>query len=446
MNLVAIGFCFLVAFLLTLSRGAGAGLVYGYLPALLLLVAVTGFQVLGLPDPTPPTAAIYGILAGSVLRGRLARLRLVSVDYLFLLVPLVYAVSAIRTEYLYTGVSIFGSVVLQLVAPYFIARASLESRSTQREAIFVLAACSLVIAFFGLIEFRLVPNTYAHLMTLGGLRDSYVDFAFQRFGFFRATSSFFHPIDLGNSAALIFTTLAIFGLRSEGHFDRLWVRVGLAAALVSWFVAGSFTSYLGLGSGLALYLMLERLPVTRRFLVPGMLAAVAIGILYAATLATTPVGESSAPSGSFAGSLWIRHVIIQKAWAMATSAGPFGWGRLVPIGDLKSLDNAYLVIAIQRGWVALALWLALPVLLARLVSRALRRASSERAVRRILLAFCGTFGTMVAMFTVWFGFAYQSLFAIVVALAVNASLAALRTVRARPQTIPSQTPRLVRHA
>jgi hypothetical protein len=436
MNVVAIGFCFLVAFVLTVVRGAGVAFVFVYLPAILLICGVTGFPILGLPDPTAQTAAVYGILAGSVLRSPV-RIRLVLVDYLFVLLLLAYVVSAITTEYVYTGVSIFGSLILDLVAPYFITRFTMERRSLQRSALLVIVGCTLVIAFFALVEARLSPAYYAKLLTQIGLRDGYVDFADTRFGFFRAASTFRHPIDLGICGGLIALMIALLAVRSGVGLRDLRVRIGLAAASVCWLVAFSFTSYIGLAAGVGLLALLTTFRPARRRLVTGVLVAIAVGFAIAATLANTPLGERTAPGGSFAASLWIRHLIIQQAWESVAGAGFFGWGRLIQVGDLESIDNAYLVIGIQRGWVPLALWLAVPVALAALCSRALRRARSAVAIQAVLLGFSGVFGTMVAMFTVWLGFAYQSLFVVAIALTVNAAQHAMRPAAAKRATPPS---------
>jgi hypothetical protein len=431
---------------LTFARGAGPAFVYAYLPALLLFEGVSGFELLGLPDPTPPTAAIYGILGGAILRGRPARFRPVLVDYLFGLLLVAYVISAITTEHFYTGVSIFGSLILQILAPYLIVRCTLEDRSTQRATLVVLVSCILVITFFALIESRLSPGTYARLLTYSGLRDSYADWAERRFGFFRATSSCVHPIDLGNSAALILVMIAILAVRAGVGTRGPWVRIGLAAALISWLVAFSYTPYLGMAAGLGLFLLLKVFRGARQYLVPGVLAAIAIGFVYTATLASAPLGEQPAMGGTVATSLWIRQFIIQQAWQTAAGAGPFGWGPHVQVGELRSIDNAYLAIAIERGWVALGLWLALPVALASLASRSLRSARSPAAVRAVLLGFCGTFGTSVAMFTVWLGYVYQSLFIIVVALAVNAAQAASRSSRTAARPAAPVAMRLARSA
>ena len=88
-----------------------------------------------------------------------------------------------------------------------------------------------------------------------------------------------------------------------------------------------------------------------------------------------------------------------------------------------------------RGWVALLLWLALPIYLAVLASRGVRRARSRWQAQLIPAGFSAVVGTMIAMYTVWFGFVYAQLFMIVLALTVNATQAALHPGRRGPPAI-----------
>jgi hypothetical protein len=434
--LVIIAF-FAIALLLTASRGAGLAFAWLYLPALIFLGEVPGVSVPGLPDPTASTAAIYGIVFGSLFGGRGPKLRLVTVDYIFVLMLATYIVSAMATEFFYTGVSIFGSLILQIVAPYFIARISLEQRATQRSALLALAISAPIVAAFALIEFRLWPHFYASVLHAIGVYDTVNVFGASRFGMFRARSSFIHPIDLGNSALLIFAAILILAERSGVGLRDRQVRIGVGSALVGLVTALSFTSFLGAFAALGLYLALATFPVSRRWLAPAVALLIASGIGYAGHLATAPFqfAENPVDSNALASSYWVRQLIIKQAWNFATTAGPFGWGRLVPVGNLLSLDNAYLLIAIQRGWVALGLWLALPLALASLAARGLRRARSARVIRPVLWGFSATIGTMIAMFTVWFGSAYASFFVVVLALTVNAALATAPV--ARPARVSS---------
>jgi len=423
MNIVFILLFLLGSLWLTVSRGAGYALVYAYLPALLLFSGVTPIPVPGLPDPSPPWAVVYGSLCGALLRLRTVRLRLVAVDYLVILLLLAYVASSIITEHLYTGISTFGSLVLSLIAPYFIARISTQQRAIQRQAVIVLCACMVVIAFFALIESRLWPNTYDLLLTQAGLRRPPHDWGEARYGYFRARASLDHPIDLGVSSALIAVMITSLALRCGIGIRSVPVRAGLGAALVGLITSLSFTPFLGVLSGIAMYTMLSGVPLTRRYLVASMLAIIAFGFFLAYRVAHAPISEFVPGLSLFDQSLVMRQIIIKKAWEMALAAGPFGWGFEAKVADLESLDNAYLLIAIERGWVTLSLWLAIFVALAALVSRVTRRRRFSRETRAMLIGFCGMFGTMISMCTVWLGFIYHSLLIVVIALTVNAAQA-----------------------
>jgi hypothetical protein len=198
-------------------------------------------------------------------------------------------------------------------------------------------------------------------------------------------------------------------------------------ALVASLAAGSFTSFLGLASGLCLYLVLSTVPSAKRFLMLGVATLIALGFAYAANAVNEPLPERPVGESALDRSLWVRHLIIKRSWQTAATAGAFGWGRGVNIREmvsLESLDNAYLLIAIERGWVALGLWLALPLCLAAMVSRTLRRVRTRYMSRSILAGFCASIGTMVALFTVWLGLPYSSLLMVMLALTVNTAEAA----------------------
>ena len=166
---------------------------------------------------------------------------------------------------------------------------------------------------------------------------------------------------------------------------------------------------------------------------------------FIAQLAVSPIDEAAPEEGAFAGSFWNRQQVIQNSWNSVKRAGLFGFGDMLPEEvtrgrSFHSVDNAYLLIAMSRGWVALGLWLALPVCLAALASRGVRRARSRRQVQLILGGFSAVVGTMIAMYTVWFGFVYPRLFMIVLALTVNESQAAIQAGQAsNRRTAAAQT-------
>ena len=443
MNVAVTAACFLAAVLITLSRGAGSAFALLYLPAVLLLSQATSVHLPVLPDAKPSDACIYGILIGGFLGGRRPRLRPSSLDYVIVLLWFAYVISAVLRDSLYTGVSVFGGMGLSLVAPYFIVRCTLERKRTQREALFMLVATIAIIAFFALIEWRLWPYTFLRQLNNLGIGGFTGGRLIPRFGFFRSVASFSHPIDLGICAALVLAAIFILANRCGVGTRNAWIRLGLGMALVAWLLSLSFTPYLGLAAGLCLYLVLSTVPSAKRFLTVGVATLIALGFIYTAYVASTPLQEIPVDGSTLSASLWARHTIIKLAWEPAATAGAFGWG-IEGTGNfgIRGFDNAYLLITTQRGWVPLGLWLALPLCLAATVSRALRRARSRSMVRSILAGFSASIGVMIAMFTVWLGFVYSLLLPVIIALTVNAAQAAApvrRTSRRPGFPLPAET-------
>lgn len=436
MSVAVIALCFLSALLLTLLRGAGSAFVFAYLPALLLLSQLPALALPGIPDARAPTAAVYGILLGGLWGGRLPHLRMATVDYIVVALLLTHIISALTTGTAYAAVSVLGTMGLRLVAPYFIVRCTFERRDVQRQALVVLIAVFLVVGLFSFIEMRLWPNTYRNLLLSLGLAEGEgPGMALRRYGFFRAHASFFHAIDLGNGAALVFASIAILAWRTATDLRNLWVVAGLAAAFVAWISAISFGSLLGSASGFCLYVVLSTFRRSRYLPVAGVASLIFVGFALTAYMANTPLGERPPATEPLAQSYWVREVIVHRSWHAASTAGLFGWGfRLDEVlPERGSTDNAYLLILIREGWVALVLWLALPVCLATLASTGLRKTRSRTHAHAILAGFSAVVGIMISMFTVFFGFIYASLLLIVVALTVNTAQAAGgRDVRRRP--------------
>jgi hypothetical protein len=430
MNVVLIVTCFLSSLMITLSRGAGPAFALTYLPALLLIAQTPALVLPGVTDADPPAAAIYGILLGGILAGRRPRLRATAVDYVVALLLCTYALSAFMTAHSWRAVSVTGSMALNYgFLPYFVVRIAYQRRAPPRQALALLVATTFVICVFALIETRLWPNTFGNLLSSLGLKESTPQTMFRRLGRFRALVSFGHPIDLGISAALVFAMLAMFAWRLRIARNNIWVLAGSAAALVASFCAISFSAFMGLGCGMLLYLILIRFPHARRLLPVMAALLILVGFAIAGQLATSQTDERVRGEGAFSGSLRNRQELIQLAWDTSKTAPLFGWGDTLPEEIDRSVDNAYLLIAMRRGWVALGLWLALPVLLAALASRGVRRARERRQVQIILAGFSAVVGTMISMYTVWFGFLYPSFFMIVLALTVNESQAAIHASR-----------------
>jgi hypothetical protein len=434
MNVVFIVTCFLSSLMITLSRGAGPAFALVYLPSLLLFAKTPALFLPGLPDANPPAAAIYGILLGGLLAGRRPRLRATAVDYVVVLLLCTYALSAFMTAHSWRAVSVTGSMAFSYgFLPYFVARIAYQRRAPPRQALALLVATTLVICVFALIEFRLWPAAYGNLLSSLGLHEPPGQFMLRRLGRFRALVSFGHPIDLGISAGLVFAMIAMFAWRLRIALKTIWVLAGFAAALIACFCAISFSAFMGLGCGMLLYLILIRFPHARRLLPAAVVLIMLGGIALTAYLAALPYERAARYAGREEGALSTsflnRQEVIQLSFETAKTSGFFGYGDTLPEEIDRSVDNAYLLIAMRRGWAALGLWLALPVLLAALASRGVRRARERRQVQIILAGFSAVVGTMISMYTVWFGFLYPSFFMIVLALTVNESQAAIHAAR-----------------
>lgn len=439
MNSVATGAIFLAALLVTTYRGPGAALAVVYLPALILFSKVPAVQLSLIPDAIAPIAAVYGILSGSILRGRGPSLRLTSVDWIVALLLVVDIVSAANTGNAWGVVSVLGSNGLQLVAPYFIVRCTFWQRDVQRLALRSMMAIILFLLPFALIEMRLWPRHFdAVVLANFGVVNWHTFSLPLRFSLFRATTSFMHAIDLGLGAGLIFGSILVFALQSRLRLWKPWIAASLGAAFFAMISALSFTSFVAFGAAALLYCLMRRIPSIRTGLVPGVIVMIGIGFLLTYWLAHLPVTYAAEPGNAIASSFWTRHTVISVAWDTATKAGFFGWGwGIEKAVDMESCDNAYLLIAMTRGWLGLGLWLLLPVCLAVLVSRGLRAPRSVQQAQVIVIAFSAVVGTMIGMYTVWFGFTYASLFMIMTGLAVNSAQAPVQA-RARVATRRSE--------
>lgn len=449
MNVFCTAGFFLVAAGLTLVRGPGTAFALVYLPGLLLLSEADPVSLPMFPDATPPYAALYGILFASLSRGvrrvrshrewwfprrvvesvaeagRQGGFQPTWTDLIVLLILTAYVLTALTTGSLRSGMNAFATTSLDLVYPYFLARFLLERPRTQRQMVLVLIGSSLVILAFALIEFRLWPGYFYGLLSAFDLGHPDPGGALGRFGYFRAMVSFGHPIDLAISGALIAVTIRMLALRCAPPVPRRWVQAGLGAAIVSSLTGVSFTAFTGIASALVFYWAVGRIRLARRLVVPGVALIILSGFLYTWNQARQPLPERPKDGGSSLElSTWSRNFVIHQVWEAATSSGPFGWGeRLAENYEFESVDNAYLVFALLHGSVGLGLWLALPFCVMRVGLRALRGARTRRRHHVTLLGMATVLGTMVAMFTVWAGFVYATLFMIVIALTLNVAQA-----------------------
>ena len=441
MSILALGIIFLVTVIVTVGGGVRAVFAYVYLPAMLLFAHIPQFSIPLLPDVGTEGAVGYGLIVGLLLKGgEPLGLTFHWLDGLVLLLGSLMILTATTTEFVWTGINAFGTHLFGWVLPYFLGRVAISDARTRKAALNVIIACSGAIAFLALVEFRLWPLIFSRTLERFGVGTSY-KMVLARFGFFRAQVSFDHPIDLGNGGVLLGCLIVLLALTTGRGFRDLYVRLALAACAVMVVCSGSFTCYL---AGAAAVLIFAGLYYGKRFaaglLVPGVAALVALGLAATSYLLVFDLGQGPDPDNALSGSLWVRALIVQNAWALAQHAGYFGFGRLVSQKelDLESVDNAYMLLLLRYGWVYLICWIGMFFGIAAIATRALRNARTDAERLPIAAAATGLLAMGIAMYTVWFGFVYATLFTMMMGMTVTMSqmLAASRRgpLRALPLT------------
>lgn len=423
MTYVVIAIIFFLALAITLRGGLAMGFIWVYIPVQLLLPAVPPIPLPGWPDVGSPAAAMYGIILGAVLAGRkLPAIRWNFLDTLVLAVAGAIMFSAGLTEHAYTAISMFGDRAIEWILPYFLARIAFHSESARAKGLRGIAICLGIMACFGVIETRLWPYYLSRQLQTLNLFDGVNTMVYLRFGFFRAQLSFQHPIDLGNVALLLLGIIPLLALTTEIGMKKLYVRLAWAAALFLLVISISFTAYFGLAMMVAVFLVLRYCRWIRPYLVAMVVLGIGAAVAYTGYVVAQKLPPRPPANDIFACSLWIRKEIVHRAWNMGQHAGLFGYGRMINTNELglSSVDNAYLLMLLERGWVTLALFLMIPIVVAAQTSRALRRAADESQALPLIIAMATIGGIMTAMYTAWFGDVYSNFF--VVMLGFTATL------------------------
>ena len=442
MSTIAIGAIFLAALLTTLFGNLRTAIVCVYLPVTLLLAHVPQFAIPLLPDVGAQAAVGYGLLLGLAVKGG-EPLGVVWhwFDALVLTLGMLVVFTSMSTELIWSGVNAVGTQFFVWVMPYYLGRIVIADALARRRALKVVIACVGFVAVLAVIEFRLWPLIYSRTLERYGLGTSY-KMVLARFGFFRAQVSFDHPIDLGNEAVLLGCLIVMLAAMTGRGFRDTKVRLGLAACGVMVVCSGSFTCYFAGASALLIFGLLYygKRPAAG-LLVPGVAALVGLGILATSYLLVFDLRNKAAEGDALGGSMWVRALIVQNAWKLAQEAGYFGFGRVVRQRDLdlESVDNAYMLLLLRYGWTYLTLWVTMFFALAGVAGSAIRSARSEVERLPVVAAITGLLAMAVAMYTVWFGFVYSTLFVLLMGMTVTMSQM-LRAAHARGFPVVQRAP------
>ena len=411
------------AFFTTLYRNVAATFTYVLLPSLLMIFTVRPLEIEKLPDVSTLAAVGYGTFAALIIKGgEPLGIRLGVIDILVAILSLVNVVAAGAAEQMWTSVSVFGEQFFEFIVPYFMGRVVFADPFYRRRAAMVLTGLCIFIALVALFELRFKPLVFSrHVLKPLGLSTVAYEMVLQRYNLFRAQATFAHPIDLGNGGALLVCLIVALATTSGSRVTTPWVMAGIAAASAMVVASLSFTSFVAVAGIVALFILARATRLTGLLLLPISVAVITGYAIFTVHLVNTPLERPDLSDEALQGSYYIRHFIIQQAWPFVETAGLFGHGRTFSVRHLglKSLDNAYLLFIIRHGWLYLITFLMLLVAVTVTGGIAIMRIRDGHARAPMAIAVAGIVGTMLGMYTVFFGFVYARLFIILLGITVT---------------------------
>jgi O-Antigen ligase len=418
MNQAVIALIFVLSFGITLLGGAGLAFAVVYLPAAILFSQLPEVAI-----PHAPVAAhfapLYGIILGLPFRSEPIKFKWCILDTIMILLLISVTITAWSTELFETGVNAFRTDLLTWFGPYFVARMVFRSIATRRAALNMLIILIAIISVAALIEFRLQPYWYLHMLKDIGMRNRIPPMAYERYGFFRVSGPLIHPIYFGNMCLILIGMIAILAKTTGKNLKNIWVALGMLGALGCLVTSISFTPYVGLFASTAFFVVLMTVPRARQLVLPLTLFVFGGIFFFTYHVAHEPLGAK--PDGDLPGSLWTRKMIINESWKKAATAPLFGYGRILDFSndadfDLDSVDNSYLQFAMTRGLIYTALWVSIGIFFSIRMTKAFNLATHPSQIFPLSVATAVVLGVMVSMYTVWAGAQYTVIWMVLLGL------------------------------
>jgi hypothetical protein len=406
---------------LTYAFSPARALVLVYLPVVLLLSQVPKIDIPFLPDPDAKFACMYGVLAALAATGfRGIRFKWHVCDTIMIVLSSLAVLTAVTTEVWWTGVSAAGDQALGLLLPYFLARSVFADAAARRDAVIVLSICAMFVGLIALIEMRLFPYAYSRFLEPLGVVKTSNGQVFWRFGYMRAQTTFAHPIDLGNVGPLLAALIGVMAVTTGTRLKHPIVMGGLISCGLMVMGALSFTSFLSAAAAMGVFALIWYWPGVRRLFVPGVITAVVAAAIFTKVLLGFDLQNWVVEPNSLDASLRTRALIVQNTWNLAKDSGLLGYGKTVGQSDLDllSVDNSYMLMLLRQGWLGLATFLTLVAVLSWRANQSLAFARTPNERLPVAIAYAGIVGTLIAMYTVWFGFAYRDLLILLIGILV----------------------------
>lgn len=235
----------------------------------------------------------------------------------------------------------------------------------------ILIACGILVGLAGIYEAFTEHNFFSQFASAGedgDLTGSLANIAADkvRAGAYRAQSTFDHPIVFAQFVAALIP-IAIFGvLHEKTLFWKLVALISLPIALLAIFKSGSRAGYVSVmvGFGLVAIVMWLRALVHGRISkivafvsLPALIGGLGLGYLIFQELAAGRGQHEVSSSG-------VRLLMLKNGVAALADSPIFGFGQgqaivkagVVNANNLATIDNYFLSIALDSGYVGLALF------------------------------------------------------------------------------------------
>jgi hypothetical protein len=404
----------------TITYGIARTFVFLFVPVMLFMSMVSKVDIPGLPDLSAESALGYGLIAGCMIAfpsrwQELSKVRLNVLDWFILLMMIPPTISVFVNDSAWDAISKTGDLFFRWVLPYFAARVAFLDHTARRALLPMICACAIGLGFLAAIEARLLPYFVTRSMEQLNLARVANTQVFHRFGLMRAQTSLGHPIDLGNMGVILGGMIIMLTPIAGRTFKEPLIIAGILASGAMVIGAVSFTGLTAMTAAFVFLFLFTRPNWGGKLVLPAILGLICFISLVMNSMLMKPIPEER-PTDELEASVWIRVKIIQEGWEKATNAGMFGEGQYLSTAGIGtgSIDNAYILFVMQFGWGYLVMWVILALLLGWIGGRTLQL-TGVPSERLPVAAVCASLAaTLLAMYTVYFGFVYAIFFLVLV--------------------------------
>ena len=429
-------FIFVSALACMYRWGIGKTFAYVYLPAILFFNSAIPMSLKGIPNLTASSAVGYAVCVGLLFRWHeLKALRFNVIDAMMLLLLIPPAISTGTNTGAWESISQTGELFFVWIMPYLMARIALQDAESRKAALTVLCVCAGAIGFMAMIEARLKPYAFSRaLEDLNLIRTNGNVQVLWRFGLARAMATTGQPIDLGACGVLLGSMILLLTPAVGRKWHNALPLIGILGCGAMVVCSVSFTGFLAMVAAFGMFVTFSIRGMGRWLVVPAIICIIG-AMAFQTNKWVNQELSTDRPTEQAAASEWIRVRIVQDSWDIATSSGPFGYGKYLPTDKIGvgSVDNAYLLFIMQTGWTYLLGWLILMVVLAIKGAVALKHAGGVPSMRFPMAAgLAGCFAIFLAMFTVFYGFVYALLLCVL--MGMISSMTQMYKQHAAPQS------------